>query len=929
MSRQQRRPRGRVGRADLARLHEQGLDPADLRRVAALVGLEEREPRLRQQVVQATAVDSGRTYGTAKPIVATRPPSGPTPFWRVVEVVAASPGEPQSPSMVSEPASEPLSADDFGPMVGASPPPLSPSLVPWARLRRVVEEVCRRPRPVGEIDVDALVDRIGRGVPVHRVPRRSRRLRAPRVVVVFDRAERLIPFWRDQLEVFEHLRGELGAHGVGHRWWRREPPWRGADDELVAAVDPTLEEGDVVLVLGDLGYYQSMGSGTREPTPGEPEPPEIPSDGGLSGAWVRLGEALRRHGVCAATLLPVPSVRWRPEVIGPWVAIDWCEPDRVAPGVPLGSAERDARRDRLLALVSWTQRLEPALLREVRLCLPATEADAGTEADVWNYEEPGRPEDVQRHPAGLLVSDELRRRMHAQLRSVIEQRPQLVRRVVDVVRQHHAGLARELWLDEVRGLLSIDDTLVQELFEGSGGVTPSERQEVIEWTYKVRAYLNAGHRGGLGPSIDLQHWLRLFLDGQTREVWTHTDWGQALTDTWDLLGAGISDRDVPPGLDLRRLRPPPESVKEQRFVVAQRGDELRVGAEDVVDERRGSPLGTVVARARRLQVGSRVHVLSDDDIPVIPLPEGPSIVLSTDRVERVVLRCEPKPAWAHAMGRDRYGLWATLRVKDVEQRMRWIAPGRFMMGSPGSEPGRGDDEGPQHEVTLTWGFWLADTPCTQALWQVVMGENPSRFRSPQRPVEKVSWHAVQGFLARLEQGGGDEHSYRWCLPTEAQWEYACRAGTTTATHAGPIEILGDNNAPVLDDIAWYGGNSGVDYDLDEFADSSEWPEMQYPHTRAGTRDVGLKQPNQWGLYDMLGNVYEWCADVHREYQATAVQDPSQYSGPDRVSRGGSWFSYARFVRAVVRYWGVPGYRDDFLGFRLARGQNLRQASEPG
>ncbi|MEM9456959.1 MAG: formylglycine-generating enzyme family protein [Myxococcota bacterium] len=800
--------------------------------------------------------------------------------------------------------------------------------MPWARLRRVIEEVCRRPRSVGEIDVDALVDRIGRGVPVHRVPRRLRRLRAPRVVVVFDRAERLIPFWRDQLEVFEHLRGELGAHGVGHRWWRRGPPWRGADDELVAVVDPTLEEGDVVLVLGDLGHYQSMGSGTLELTPGEPDPPEIPGDGGLSGAWARLGEALRRHGVIAAALLPVPSVRWRPEVLGPWVAVDWCEPDRAALGVPLGSAEREARRDRLLALVSWTQRLEPALLREVRLCLPATEADAGTEADVWNYEESGEHEDVQQHPAGLLVSDELRRRMHAQLRSVIEQRPQLVRRVVDVVRRHHAGLARELWLDEVRGLLSIDETMVQDSFGGPGGVTSSERQEAIAWTHKVRAYLNAGQRGGLGPSVDLQHWLRLFLDGQAREVWTHADWGQALTDTWDLLGAGTPDRDVPPGLDLRRLRPPPESVKEQRFVVAQRGDELHVGAEGVVDQRRGSLVVTVMARARRLQVGSRMHVLSDDDIRVIPLPEGQSIVLSTDRAQRVSLQCEPKPAWAHAIGRDRYGLWATLRVRGVEQRMRWIAPGRFMMGSPESEPGRWEDEGPQHEVTLTQGFWLADTPCTQDLWQAVMDENPSRFRSPRRPVEQVSWDDVQRFLVRLNQGGEDERAARWCLPTEAQWEYACRAGTTAATHAGPIEILGDNNAPVLHDIAWYGGNSGVDYDLDEFEDSAEWPEMQYPHTRAGTRDVGLKQPNQWGLYDMLGNVEGWCADVPRDYEAAAVQNPGQYDGPSRVRRGGSWFSDARLVRVACRRRLPPGHRRGHLGFRLARGQDLRQASEP-
>ena len=286
------------------------------------------------------------------------------------------------------------------------------------------------------------------------------------------------------------------------------------------------------------------------------------------------------------------------------------------------------------------------------------------------------------------------------------------------------------------------------------------------------------------------------------------------------------------------------------------------------------------------------------------------------------------PTWASAWGEDEYGVFASFDFAGVEQRMRWIAPGTFMMGAPESEPGRLEWEGPQHEVTLTQGFWLADTPCTQALWQAVMGENPSRFRSPRRPVEQVSWDDVQVFLTRLNQGVGDGCSARWCLPTEAQWECACRAGTTTATSVGLIELLGDRNAPILDDIAWYGGNSGVDYDHDEFEDSSQWPDKQYPHTRAGTRDVGLKQPNQWGLYGMLGNVYEWCADMPRNYRATAIQNPSYYAGKLRVSRGGSWNSLAHRVRAALRNWGRPENRHDYLGVRLARGQDLRQASRP-
>ena len=207
-----------------------------------------------------------------------------------------------------------------------------------------------------------------------------------------------------------------------------------------------------------------------------------------------------------------------------------------------------------------------------------------------------------------------------------------------------------------------------------------------------------------------------------------------------------------------------------------------------------------------------------------------------------------------------------------------------------------------------------------------MGGNPSYFKSPRRPVEQVSWDDVQAFFARLDErvpglGVG--------LPTEAQWEYACRAGTTTDTYAGPLEVLGANNAPMLDEIAWYGGNSGVEWDLspDEGVESSSWKDKQFPHTRAGTREVALKRPNAWGLYDMLGNVDEWCADWRGDYEE-GVDDPvGPSSGQRRVFRGGSWSVGARYVRAAYRLGFTPGGRDYVLGFRLVRGQALRPADE--
>jgi formylglycine-generating enzyme required for sulfatase activity len=204
------------------------------------------------------------------------------------------------------------------------------------------------------------------------------------------------------------------------------------------------------------------------------------------------------------------------------------------------------------------------------------------------------------------------------------------------------------------------------------------------------------------------------------------------------------------------------------------------------------------------------------------------------------------------------------------------------MGSADTEEGRDDDEGPRHEVRLTQGYWLFDTPCTQALWRAVMDDNPSGFQGEDRPVENVSWADCQGFIERLN-AQLPELGLR--LPTEAQWEYACRAGTETARYA-------DN----LDTIAWYAENSGSE-----------------------THAVGQLQPNAWGLYDMLGNVFEWCDDGRRDYTEETQVDPVGSIEADalRVIRGGSWFDSALLVRAAYRDWVHPGHAVDLLGFRCA------------
>jgi sulfatase modifying factor 1 len=230
----------------------------------------------------------------------------------------------------------------------------------------------------------------------------------------------------------------------------------------------------------------------------------------------------------------------------------------------------------------------------------------------------------------------------------------------------------------------------------------------------------------------------------------------------------------------------------------------------------------------------------------------------------------------------------------VGGRFVWIRPGTFMMGSTEeTDPDRYSDEVP-HRVTLTRGFWLLDREITRSGYARVMGASPPNPKWEDHPVELVSWEEAMRFCAKLTQTDrelgviGADLAYR--LPTEAEWEYSCRAGTTTAVY-----VDFGNRTRELDAIAWWAWNSS-----------------RQMHS------VTQKLPNAWGLYDMVGNVWEWCADRYGTYPTGAVTDPTgPVWGANRVTRGGGWFSGASSSRAAKRRWYQPGSRSLDLGFRPA------------
>jgi formylglycine-generating enzyme required for sulfatase activity len=216
-----------------------------------------------------------------------------------------------------------------------------------------------------------------------------------------------------------------------------------------------------------------------------------------------------------------------------------------------------------------------------------------------------------------------------------------------------------------------------------------------------------------------------------------------------------------------------------------------------------------------------------------------------------------------------------------------ILPGAYSMGSPDDEAGRATREGPQTHVTISRPFFLGVTDVTQAQWTAVMGSNPSYFKGDARPVEQVSWDDAMAFCEKLtereREAGRLPAGWEFTLPTEAQWEFACRAGTAGARY-------GD-----LNDIAWFVGNSGH-----------------------ATHPVGTKQPNAWGLYDILGNVYQWCLDWYGSYPGGNVTNPvGSAFGRNRGNRGGCWDFTADCCRSAYRAFNGRDCRSDILGFRLA------------
>lgn len=297
---------------------------------------------------------------------------------------------------------------------------------------------------------------------------------------------------------------------------------------------------------------------------------------------------------------------------------------------------------------------------------------------------------------------------------------------------------------------------------------------------------------------------------------------------------------------------------------------------------------------------------------LMKLPDGGSSALS-EIISRSLLHLQTRPE--SVVPARKAGNECEFEIAPgIKIVMCWIPPGKFLMGSPEgsiySEASRSNTSSPvlermlhaheiPHLVSITQGFWLGKYQVTQSQWEAVMGNQPSRFKSANLPVEQVSWNDISGSRGFLENLNGiSTDGGIFTLPTEAQWEYACRGGTTNAFNNGKNFTTNDDVCPNVSEVAWYDKNSG--------------------HT---THPVGLKQANSWGLHDMHGNVVEWCSDWYAAYPSDPQVDPlGPDSGKSKIQRGGCFCSYAIYNRSAYRGWSIPTSAGSAIGFRVAYSQ---------
>lgn len=824
-----------------------------------------------------------------------------------------------------------------------APQPLSP----WRRIWPFLRAVLGAQDQSRQLDLDRIVRSLARGEVLRRLPYLARASWAMRAQVLVDLDPRIHFFWNDFYELVEQLQGMRGKMGLDLLCFEEGPlqPCTAFERREQQLPYRPPEPGTPILILSDLGLLNKCEQG-----------------------WLILGRRLQRAGLRPVVLMPCPERFWRGEVAELFQLKVWdrgrrypARSDGLKKQVFLPKTEeKNPGLEDLLTASAAAVRVEPGLLRAQRLLFPAGRMDVGTEAAVWQHQE------VEADLLSFRLQPEAKEK-YAQLfkEKYKSEDAGIYQQALERMRAFHHILPPEIGFEEELQCALLTDEPPEK-----------EAKEALTFMWQVASTLYHGSAYPYAPH--LKAWVVRLARRQWQwsEYW-HGEAGEPLTIalTTVLLEHYGPDEDIefPTGFQLNQVAwlldpgEPKEYELRQEMeqglrqlvlypvasIVAQRPGSMFMARLKMINNRLAwqhlrpdgqagpvhfldigrerevpvpeqgcleitsnfdrllidgmtKPAWASIAQGRQPGGREYFHLLTQGEekkelawcdpgeypvrdrqgnqVTVFEIKKGFFAVL--DETEEICEQGFRQPQWAKNIGVDQYGLYADLVFEGLTQRFRWIQPGSFLMGSPEDEIGRFSWESPQHQVLLTESYWLSDTLCTQGLWTVVMGRNPSRFNNSSRPVEQVSWNEIQLFIKNINQR--TNYNYIFKLPTEAQWEYACRAGTSTPFYFG---------TKIYTSLAHF-----KDHDSDV----------------SGTIKVKSNPCNRWGLYQMHGNVYEWCHDLYTGYSLKLAIDPTgSDSGKDRVIRGGAWFYDDRYCRSANRYWYNPTYVYDWLGFRLA------------
>lgn len=811
-------------------------------------------------------------------------------------------------------------------------------LVPWARLwpflHNTLSNLCSGWQP----DMEQVVKRVAQGELLRRMPLKSRKTWANSACVLVDINEGTFGLRYD----FIHLRDKLlrlrGEYGLQVRYLEDEPGgqvyhWEHEREVVEPWVTPPPDVP--LLIISDLG---ALTQSRRK-----------------LYAWLVFGRELAAKGCRPVVLMPVPVRMIDARLLKYFTCISWdrgsrlqpvmnVRPDNIAPD------EHQAKVRQLLNRLAPAVRVNSSLLRATRYLLASEAFDVGHEAAVWQ------------HPAIQNHGDEFVWQMsdHEQFLQAFRQLPAPQKQaMVDFIARYHATLPEVVYFEAMQNCIQLSPEQVD--------------TEVREATRRYMAALvrtfneHPEYKG-------LSQWTGRFEDRQQADVLRQHNAILAAIKGIRLRHSLETGKEIPfpADFDKELMQPFLSSVKQpRRYELRQQGRKLvfipeggaesddGFGAQGSLLTALNSSADFIVKNSTTEQDLQASHILrfERDKTATIAMAGTRSYELETDR-ERITVEPLTKPEWAVAIGNDVHGLWAESKDNegnvyrwywhppeynsDYENlagfwypdvigyiknpkwginvgrdkyglyvtskisyrmspkakkfqflRFRWIEPVTFYMGSD-KELGRRDNE-TLHQVTLSKGYWLSETTCTQILWESIMNDNPSVFKQDYCPVDSISWDDAQVFIRRLNLGFS-ELNVR--LPFEAEWENACRAGTNTAFSFG-------NELPLLDEIMLY---SGV------------WGELERTEVKPQHAATVKSYPsNQWGLYEMHGNIWEWCEDWYGHYPSTSVTDPKgMKEGVFRILRGGSWADGGRRCRSAYRTYADPSTKNGTRGFRLAR-----------